>query len=309
MNRDALRKMLVGPIATVGTPFDDKYEVDYGKMAELTSWWLEQGLVKGRAVIKVAAAMGEGPQLREHEWQSLLRTVVQTAHSKATVMVGLHYKDTIRQIEDARKAQDLGAVALQVSPPVHNGPTPDDVLRFYDDLSNAVDIGIMVYNTMGMLGDKITLDNYRQITQSDNIVAIKWQAPPGIDYDAIFDLKERVNIIDNTKDPVRNHKLGGHGFINWTSEVYPSYDLNIWDLMEDGRYDEANSEWNRVYLPLREFQTNIGEKSGGQARLKKGLMKVSGKDIGDSRPPSLPLSIQEIDELREIVRGLGFPVV
>ena len=81
------------------------------------------------------------------------------------------------------------------------------------------------------------------------------------------------------------------------------------ELLEDGRYDEANSEWNRVYLPLREFQTNIGEKSGGQARLKKGLMKVSGKDIGDSRPPSLPLSIQEIDELREIVRGLGFPVV
>jgi len=27
-------------------------------MAELTQWWVESGLVKGKAVIKIAAAMG-----------------------------------------------------------------------------------------------------------------------------------------------------------------------------------------------------------------------------------------------------------
>ncbi len=48
MKRDELRKLIVGPIATVPTPFDSDY--------------------------KVAAAMGEGPQLNEEEWGRLLAT-------------------------------------------------------------------------------------------------------------------------------------------------------------------------------------------------------------------------------------------
>ena len=220
MNLEEIKSLIIGPMATVGTPFDDDFEVDYGKFYNLTQWWVDQGLVKGRAVIKVAAAMGEGPQLRDEEWPALLRTAVQAADGKAAILCGLHYKDTIRQIEDAKKAQDMGAIGLQISPPVHNGPTRSDVLRFYEDVSNAIDIGIMVYNTMGMLGDLITPDDYRTMAGFDNVVAIKWAAP-GYPYEAIFDLKDKVNIIDNTKDPTRNHRMGGRGFINWTSEIHP----------------------------------------------------------------------------------------
>ena len=308
MNRDEIRKQLVGPIATIATPFDADFEVDYGKMYDLTQWWVEQGLVKGRGVIKVAAAMGEGPQLREHEWQSLLRTVVQAADGKAAVVCGLHYKDTVRQIEDARKVQDLGAIALQVSPPVHNGPTQGDIIRFYHDVANAIDIGVMVYKTRGMVGDTIALDTFFKVVEADNVVAIKWQVPAGIEHDAIFALKDRVNIIDNNKDPIRNHKAGGHGYINWTSEINPAYDLNLWDMMEAGKYDEAQAEWDRVFIPLLGFQSKVGAISGGQARLKKGLMKICLMDVGDSRPPSLPLSRDELEELRGIVASFGdFP--
>lgn len=307
MNLDEIKQLVIGPIATVGTPFDDEFEVDYGKFARLTEWWVGQGLVKGRAVIKVAAAMGEGPQLRDEEWPALLRTAVQAANDQAAIVCGLHYKDTIRQIEDAKKAQDLGAIALQISPPVHNGPTRGDVIRFYEDVSNAIDIGIMVYNTQGMLGNLITPDDYRAMADLDNVVAIKWSAP-GYDYEEIFDLKDKVNIIDNTKDPTRNHRLGGRGFINWTSEIYPPHDLTVWDSMEDGRYQDARDRWFAVYDPLSEFAAKVGATSGGQARVKKGMMKVMGMDIGDSRPPSLPLSPSELDELRELLIGFGFPV-
>ena len=86
MNREETKKLIVGPIATVPTPFDADYEVDYLKMRDLTQWWVESGLVKGKAVIKVAAAMGEGPQLRDDEWPELLQTVIQAADGKATVM-------------------------------------------------------------------------------------------------------------------------------------------------------------------------------------------------------------------------------
>lgn len=67
MNIEEIKSLIVGPIATVPTPFDDEFEVDYGKMHELTQMWVDEGLVKGRAVLKVAAAMGEGPMLRDDD--------------------------------------------------------------------------------------------------------------------------------------------------------------------------------------------------------------------------------------------------
>ena len=82
MKRDELRKIIVGPMATVATPLDSEYKVDYGKMHDLTNWWIDSGLKTGNSVIKVAAAMGEGPQLRDTEWPHLLRTTVQASKGR-----------------------------------------------------------------------------------------------------------------------------------------------------------------------------------------------------------------------------------
>ena len=244
MNREDLKKLIVGPIATVPTPFDDDFQVDFGRMYELTQWWVENGLVKGKAVIKVAAAMGEGPQLDDWEWQRLLRTAVQAADGRATVMCGLHYKDTIRAVQDAKIAQDLGAVGLQVSSPSLNGPTQDDVVRHFADVCAAVDIGVMAYVVNNMPGGTIYPETFRRMADFDTMVALKWTPPPGGDYHDIADMVDVVNIIDNTKDPVRNHKMGGRGYINWTAEIHPPHDLKVWDLLESRRYDEAQQLWD-----------------------------------------------------------------
>ena len=62
-----MKKLIQGPFATIPTPFDENFRVDYGRMCEVTQWWVENGLVNGKSVIKVAAAMGEGPQLGDSE--------------------------------------------------------------------------------------------------------------------------------------------------------------------------------------------------------------------------------------------------
>ena len=126
MPKENLRDLIVGAAAAVATPFDENYEVDLGKMYDLTQWWVANGLTKGNGIIKVAAAAGEGPMLDDPEWAALLRTTVQASDGKATVMCGLHYKDTKRTIRDAKVAQDMGAYALQVCPPIFNDPSQDD---------------------------------------------------------------------------------------------------------------------------------------------------------------------------------------
>ena len=308
IRRDELKKLIVGPIATVPTPFDDDYAVDYRKMGDLTQWWVDSGLVKGRAVIKVAAAMGEGPQLRDDEWPALLRTVVQAAEDRAAVVCGLHYKDTLRTVEDAKRAQDLGAIALQISPPVFNGPTQDDIVRHYGDISDAIDIGILVYVTRGMPGGSIYPETFRKMTDFEQVVTIKWNVPQGAAYENIFELAHVFNIIDNNGQPVLCHKLGGRGYINHTVESYPPHDLRIWDLLESHQYDEAQAIYDSVELPWREFSGKVRQRTGGQAVVKKGMMAIMGRPVGASRPPSLPLNDDEMAELREMMAGWGWPV-
>ena len=78
--------------------------------------------------------------------------------------------------------------------------------------------------------------------------------------------------------------------------------------MEAEKYDEAKSLFDSVDGPLREFDEKLAARSGGQARLKKGLMAAMGKPVGSSRPPSKPLTEGEMKDLRQILLDLGWPV-
>ena len=279
------------------TPFDDDLNVAFGKMSELTQWWVESGLVTGRAVIKVAAVTGEGDKLREIEWEHLLQTVVQASDGKATVVGAIHHKDTIRTIEDAKHAQDLGAVGLQVSPPIFNSPDQEGILRFFEAVSEAIEIGILIYNTHWWPYGAIFPETFRKIVDFEQVVGIKWSPPPGTNYEDIFDLADTFNIIDNTVQPVLNHKLGGHGYIQTVLSEYPPHDLRVWELLENHRYDEAQELFDSVVPRLREF--GAGSKA---------IMAAMGRPVGGHRPQHKELDAGRLEELRELLISFGWPV-
>ena len=308
MDRNELRKALKGIIAATVTPFDDEFEVDHGRMAELTRWWVESGLVAGKAVIKVASVMGEGPMLRDDEWPPLVRTVVQAANGRVPVMSSSHCKDTRRTIEDAKRAQDLGAVGIQIAAPMFNDPTQDDILRYYEAISNAVEIGIMVYNNHWYPSSAIFPETFQKMADLEHVVAIKWNPPPGVEYESMIELAPMFNILDNSNKWVRCHQLGGHGFLDNTVTAYPPHDLAIWALLEGRRHDEAQSLIDTVDAPMNDFYEKVSKRSGGQSRVKKGLMAVMGRPVGSMRPPSEPLNDEELEELRQIVSKAGWPV-
>ena len=228
--------------------------------------------MKGTAVIKVAANIGEGPQLADEEWPYLLRTVVQAAKGKAAVVGSIHYKDTVRSIADAKRAQDLGAIGLQVTPPMFNYPTQDDLLRYYGALSDAIEIGIIVYNTWDRYVPGIQADTIAKMKDFEHVVAVKWGVPPDQEntYDEMSKFVGFLNVIDMDGKVAHCMRMGGRGYINLTADVYPPHDLKIWQLLENKKYDEAQALFDRVDMPLKEFFGKAAARSGGAARMKKG---------------------------------------
>jgi 4-hydroxy-tetrahydrodipicolinate synthase len=246
--------------------------------------------------------------LRDDEWPYLLRTVVRAADDKAAIVCGLHYKDTKRTVEDAKRAQDMGAHALQVCPPIFNLPSQGDLLDYYGDLSDAIDIGIMVYHTHWMPGGRIEVDTILKMADIEQVASIKWSNPDDVAYDEMSRFSHIFNVIDNGGGPVRCHQLGGRGYINLTAESYPAHDLRLWELLESKQYDEAQALQDSVDTPLRDFYEKTAVRSGGQARLKKGIMALMGQPVGSSRPPSKPLNADEMEELRQVLISFGWPV-
>ncbi len=307
MTRDDLKRLIQGPFATVPTAFDDGMKLDLAVMADRTRWWVAQGLVAGKAVIKVAAAMGEGPDLGDDEWPHLLRTVVNASGGKAAIVCGLKTKDTLHTIEDARKAQDLGAIGVQIDLPIFHHPTQDDIVRYFTDISDAIDIGIVLYNTYWFGVPSITAESVHRLAGAEHLVAIKWSAPPDGDYDDMRLFADQVNVIDNANQAVRCHENGGRGYINNTMNAYPAHDLALWELLEARRYDEAQALWDRVNAPLAAFIEKAGTRSGGY-RVNKAMMAIMGLPMGVPRPPTLPLDAGEMAELRELMEGFGWPL-
>jgi 4-hydroxy-tetrahydrodipicolinate synthase len=307
MTRDDLKRLIRGPFATVPTAFDDRFRLDLPAMVDLTRWWVAQGLIAGKAVIKVAAAIGEGPDLGDDEWPHLLRTVVNAAGGKAAIVCGLKPKNTLQTIEDARKAQDLGAIGVQIDLPFFHHPTQDDIVRFFTDVSDSIDIGIVLYNTWWFAAPSISAESVRRLDGAEHLVAIKWDVPADSDYDEMRQFAAQVNVIDNSNQAVRCHRNGGQGYINNTMHAWPAHDLALWELLEARRYDEAQELWDRVNAPLSAFIEHAGHRSGGY-RVNKAMMAIMGRPMGAPRPPTLPLDAQEMVELRNLMAGFGWPL-
>jgi 4-hydroxy-tetrahydrodipicolinate synthase len=305
MNREELKKLIGGTIVTLPTAFDDDYRLDLGRQAEFTQWLVDQGVGTGINPLKSSAAMGEGPDLSEDEWPQLLRTVVNAAGPDAAVICGLQTKDTLRTIEDAKKAQDLGAIGLQIDLPMFHHPNQDDYVRYFTDISDAIDIGIMIYNTYWFGCEPIQANTMLRLKDAEHVAAIKWAVPEGEDYDKMREFSHIFNVIDNSSQPVRCHKNGGRGYISSTIAAYPQNDLEIWQMLEAGQYDEVNARWERNNAALNPMRAKIGKVSGGY-RFPKGMLAAIGQPVGPTRPPTLPVDEQEIAELKDALRSLGW---
>ncbi len=305
MNREELKQIIRGLSVAVPTPFDKDYRLDLAAATDLTQWWVSQGLGTSKSMIKLCSAWGQGPDLSDEEWPHLVRTVVNAGGPGVNVMCGLKSKDTLRTIEDAKIAQDMGANSLQIELPYNHAPNQDQYVKHFTMISDAIDIGIMIYNTYWFGVAPLEPETLHRLKDAEHVAAVKWNYPDPDGYDKMKEFSDTFNVIDNSGQHARCFRNGGAGIVSAFAPAYPAHDLKVYELLAAGKYDDAEALMDAEDAALGPVRAKISATGGGY-RMAKAMMNIVGHPSGPPRLPTEPVSDEHTADLRAAMEKLGW---
>src|SRR5579859_5552493 len=139
---------LHGVFPIVITTFHDDGSLDLDSQARLVRHLLDQG-AHGLGLFGNAS---EGYALTDAERMELLRVIREAAGADVRLVVSSGHSGTQAAVELSRRAEESGADALMVLPPSFMKTDGDGLMYYFDSISKAVSIPIMVQDAPLMTG-------------------------------------------------------------------------------------------------------------------------------------------------------------
>ncbi|WP_040836585.1 4-hydroxy-tetrahydrodipicolinate synthase [Nocardia brevicatena] len=284
---------------TVGVAMVTPFGVD-GKLDIDTGVALANRLVdRGVDLLVVSGTTGESPTTTESEKSDLLRALVSSVGTRATVIAGAGTYDTAHSIELARNAQRAGAHGLLVVTPYYSRPTQEGLFAHFTAIADATDLPVTLYDIPPRSVVPIAFDTIRRLAEHPRIVAVK---------DAKGDLNAGAALIDSTGlafysgDDMLNLpwlSVGAVGFISVIGHLVPERLRELLDAYTAGEVVRAR-EINAGLLRLNAAMARLG----GVA-MTKGALRLLGVEVGEPRLPQLMPSTEQLDELAADLEAAG----
>ena len=289
------REPLHGVIPIVATPFDESGALDMPSQLRLVDYLIEEG-AHGLGLFGNAA---EGYALLPEERTELLRAIARQTAGRVPLVVGVGSTGTHAAVAICRQAEDLGASALMVLPPYYLRPDAEGLMRFFDAISRAVEIPIMVQDaplvTQVAMPPPLLARMGREI---EHVRYVKVEAPPTAPKISALVAASRGGVIPlgglNGQFMIEEIERGSRG-------VMPAADMTrnyaeIWDALAAG---ESGTAWERFThaLPLIRFELQPGL---GVSALKHNLVAKGVIATAAVREPTRSLDEQGLRELANL---------
>ncbi|NKB60937.1 MAG: hypothetical protein GKR95_01930 [Gammaproteobacteria bacterium] len=279
------------PICTVFS--EDGSRVDESAQAAHVDTLIEAGI----HIIAVCGGTGEFSFLTRQERLDLTELVAKQIDGRAKLIVHASAVMTEETIEYAKHAEGVGADCLLVLPPYFEGPTMDGCYEHYARVADAVDVDIMAYNIPVHSGIDLSVEFCQKLMEIDNINYLKDSTG---DFIRLQQLTAAGIRLFNGADPLMLHGLmiDAEGCFWGTSNGIPKQAVKIYDLCQQGLWDEAMALWHRIH-GVNDFVWNNPFNPSVKA-----LGNLLGHDLRYCRRPVQPLTEGEMERLRLAVESL-----
>jgi len=292
--------MLQGIYPILATPFHDDGSLDIESQVRLVHHLLEAG-AHGLGLFGNAS---EGYALMPGERVELLKLVVKEVNGRVPLVVSSGHTGTDAAVRLSVEAQDLGADALMVLPPYFLKPDADGLMFYFDAISKAVRIPIMVQDAPLMTQVNMPAALLARMGREiENVRYVKAEAPPTAPkVSAILQAANASLVVFGG--------LNGHFFIEEAERgargTMPASDMiefycDIWRRLEAG--DRAGA-WRvfRRAMPMMRFELQPGM---GVSAVKHSLVAAGVLRSARVRHPAVALnadSLRELAWLRELIQ-------
>jgi 4-hydroxy-tetrahydrodipicolinate synthase len=229
---------LAGSFVALVTPFNQRDQVDYGKIEEL----VEYHIANGTAGIVPCGTTGEASTLSHEEHRKIIDVVVRSASGRIPVLAGTGSNCTKEAIALTKHACDVGADGVLIVTPYYNRPTQEGIYRHYEVISQAVPgCPIVLYSIQGRTGVNIEPKTVQRLSRIPNIIGIKEASGNLNQMSSILHITEGSFQLTSGDDaltlPVLS--IGGVGVISVLANIMPRQVVRMIQLYNDGRNIEA----------------------------------------------------------------------
>ena len=249
------------------------------------------------AGLVVLGTTGEAMLLDEDESDRAIAAARAAWPRDRAFVVGTGREATAATIRATKRAADLGAeIALVRTPGFYKAQMNTDVfVRHYTAVADASPVPVLLYNFTAVTGVNISSDAVARLAEHRNIIGIK---------ESGGDVAQMTEFISRTPKNFRvlagssatfhaALRAGVDGGILALSCLLPDACQRLFELSVEGNDAETGALQERL-LPIAKLVGSMHGIAGLKA-----AMKLIGCDVGDVRPPLVPVSDAVVAQLRD----------
>ena len=290
-------KQLRGTYTVIVTPFTD----DGSRINEaMLRWLVDYQISEGIHGLIALASNGEFLSLSDEERHQVAHIVVDQAAGRVPVVVGTAAESTDHVIRYTRDAEALGADAAMVLTPYYCWIDEDEIFNHYRRVAESTSLPIMLYNHPASTVLDIKPPVVARLAEIDNVSYIK---------ESTTDTRRVYQINDLCKGNItvfagylgyESFMVGAEGWVSVCANIAPRRSARLFELAVDENDRDAAWQVFKELVPLIDFLGDHLYVHGMKA-----AFKMLGRDMGDPRPPRLPLRAELMPELRRVMTEMG----
>ena len=200
----------------------------------------------------------------------------------------------------AEHAARVGVEAICCVPPFFYKPSDEAIVEHYRIVAAAANLPFFVYNLPQSTGTEITPELMRKI--QDRVPQLAGLKHSAVTFSYVRDFAKMglACIIGNSALMLPALTLGATGCIDGPPNMAPELWVEIWQAYQDGDLKRAEAAQDRATEV-----TNLVRRFGLHATTKAVLSERLGIDCGDPRPPGLPLTAEQRQQVLARAAELG----
>jgi dihydrodipicolinate synthase/N-acetylneuraminate lyase len=282
-----------GVHAAIVTHFGSDLSVDHEAVAADITRLIDDGI---HGVIP-NGTVGEGGSLTRDERRAVVETAVATAGGRVPVCAGVSAPTAEQAAAYAGDAASVGADGVMLLPPLLYRADLRELVEFFCAVARATELPLMVYNSPESSGYDVPPATLARLGEEvPAITAFKETSGDARRIAELIDRCPNADIMVGGDDwALEGLCAGAAGWVSGVADVVPAECVRLWELCTAGDLTAARELYADL-LPLAHL-----DMTPKLVQYFKAALDELGLAGGPCRPPRLPLTDDELLQVREAV--------